>query len=198
METVIITGTNRGIGKKLTNYLLDEGYKVIGLNRSLDKNDNKNFKSYHYDANYAGEMELLKLVKNIASENNLDNFILLLNAAIFYSKPILELNKNELLELFTVNAIAPFLLLKHFLPELTKNNGKVISIGSKAEDFLMDNSEVYSITKEASRKLLTSQNKVLTIHLKFPRLDNNNFKDLDFFEAIKNAINSKTSYIINF
>ena len=37
MKTALITGCNRGLGAGVRNILLKEGYRVIGLNRTLSK-----------------------------------------------------------------------------------------------------------------------------------------------------------------
>ena len=37
MKTALITGCNRGLGAGIRNILLKQGYKVIGLNRTISK-----------------------------------------------------------------------------------------------------------------------------------------------------------------
>ena len=43
MKAALITGCNRGLGAGIRDVLLKEGYKVIGLNRTLSKEKINNY-----------------------------------------------------------------------------------------------------------------------------------------------------------
>ena len=51
MKTIIVSGSSSGIGRSISQYLLDQGYQVIGLARNHDKfNPNHpNYKTFAID-----------------------------------------------------------------------------------------------------------------------------------------------------
>ena len=49
MKIALITGCNRGLGEGIRNILLEQGYKVIGLNRTISNQIIENYTEIECD-----------------------------------------------------------------------------------------------------------------------------------------------------
>ncbi len=146
-KTILITGASKGIGKAIVERL------------GIWGNDPKN-KIFHSFILTARNIEALrdlanKIIKNGGNaiaipcdvqnpeeikkvvEAGLQTFgkidVLINNAGIGYFKRIDEFSYEEVLEIFNVNLIAPFLFTKYVIPSMIKNrSGHIINISSVA------------------------------------------------------------------
>ncbi|MCK4737709.1 MAG: SDR family NAD(P)-dependent oxidoreductase [Sulfurimonas sp.] len=144
MKKVVVTGASSGIGKEITNRLLKLGYEVIGISRSIKKEDfnNENFTSF--PANLSDETSVLNTCKTLTKEN----IYMLINCAGFGRfEPHEELSSKTITEMVYLNLTAPMLLTNALLRSLKKNDGYLININSiealRASKF----AGVYSATK---------------------------------------------------
>ncbi|MDQ1263967.1 MAG: hypothetical protein QG559_968 [Campylobacterota bacterium] len=144
MKKAVVTGASSGIGKAITNTLLTLGYSVIGVSRSVKKDD---FNSEHFtplQADLSNESATLELCKKLSK----DSIFILINCAGFGRfEPHEELNSNTITSMVFLNLTAPMLLTNALLRELKKNDGYLININSiealRASKF----AGVYSATK---------------------------------------------------
>ena len=60
MKTALITGCNRGLGEGIRNVLLKEGYKVIGLNRTVSNCNIENYLEIKCDISSSENVEEIK------------------------------------------------------------------------------------------------------------------------------------------
>lgn len=135
METVVITGANRGIGLALTKLFLQQGKQVIATCRNLDHAEQ--LKALTSE----GQLTLLPL--EVTSETSVNAFkahlittnidILINNAGIMGGdqQSSTEMDDDAWLTTFSVNTLAPFRIstaLKNNL--LTSKNARIVSISS--------------------------------------------------------------------
>lgn len=125
-KTVIITGTSSGIGLELANYFQEKDYNVFGLSRSISKN--AKFKTISTDI--TNEKEVDKSISTIlAKTGKID--LLINNAGKGMVGPVENANKDEIIDLFTLNLIAPIYLMNRVIPIMRKEkSGKIINISS--------------------------------------------------------------------
>ena len=116
MNTVLITGTSRGIGKALKDVFEKRGACVIGYQRN-ELGDIRDF-------------ETIKKLEVIAQEKNVN--ILINNAGVYSEETMLETSLAEIREIIEVNLLAPMLLTKALWPTLIKQHGTLININSIA------------------------------------------------------------------
>ncbi|MCK9455288.1 MAG: SDR family NAD(P)-dependent oxidoreductase [Sulfurimonas sp.] len=148
MRKVVVTGASSGIGKEIAKRLLLLGYNVIGISRSVKKEDFQSENFTLLQADLADETSTLLTCKKIADEN----IYMLINCAGFGRfEPHEELSSKTITDMVFLNLTAPMLLTNALLRNLKKSNGYLININSiealRASKF----AGVYSATKAGLR-----------------------------------------------
>jgi NAD(P)-dependent dehydrogenase (short-subunit alcohol dehydrogenase family) len=152
-KVIIITGSTTGIGKAIAVRAVAEGAKVVihGLEEKWgrevvaelgDKNAVLHIEDLSSD--YAPEHLVNLAVKTFGKLDAIVN-----NAAIVASSNLHTTDKKYLQRLIEVNTIAPFLLIKAALPQLSKQHGCILNIGSVNAYSGEPNLFAYSISKGA-------------------------------------------------
>lgn len=161
---VLITGTSRGIGLKLTELTLQRGHSVIALARNAEKS--KPLQSLQAD--YREKIRLIsadltapdvteKISSAAQSFGNID--ILINNAGILLQGDSTE----DFLQSFHVNSVVPYQLTKSLLPYLKKSeNPRVIHITSLMGS-IRDNASGGYYAYRSSKAALNMINKSLTV-----------------------------------
>ncbi len=139
-RNVLITGANRGLGLELTRVLLQIGHRVFAINRResdalLQLRDEFADGLLLYSADVTDESAIEDVMRRISEEfNRID--LLINNAAVHLeqSKPALDqVDFSVYLPSFSINAVAPLIVVKHALPLLRHGDGKLIAnISSEA------------------------------------------------------------------
>lgn len=152
-KVIIITGSTTGIGKAIAIKCVSEGAKVVihGLEQKWGEEVvaelGKENAVLHIDnLAEAGTAERLVDVA-VKSFGKLDAIVN--NAAIVASSNIHTTDSEFLQRIFQVNTVAPFLLIKAALDQLTLNKGCVLNIGSVNAYSGEPNLLAYSVSKGA-------------------------------------------------
>lgn len=130
-KNIIITGTSRGIGFALTEYLLNQEHRVLAISRNSEKLIELAKKYPHLsvmDARITEEEDLNKIV-NFVSEQWKQVNVLIHNAGRLIHKPFQETSSSDFLEVYKVNVFAVANLTKLMLPFL-KERSHVIALSS--------------------------------------------------------------------
>jgi benzil reductase ((S)-benzoin forming) len=142
MKTAIITGASSGIGKSVAEQLLKESWKVYGLSRSKPAIDNENLVWVECDlANAASIKNAAKAV----AEPTVDFF--LSNAGVAFEEPASEVTENSYNKMFSVNVLAPMLLVNAFKEKITQ--AVVVSISSVSDRITEKDFALYCASKAA-------------------------------------------------
>jgi 3-oxoacyl-[acyl-carrier protein] reductase len=136
---VVITGASRGIGFHIVQSLARAGVlKIVGISRNYkqlcllkdlcSQLSMTEFVPVAYDFQQvtSTEPQLAGLIKQ--HMNHVD--ILINNAGTLVSKPFDQISLDEINRLFTVNYIAPSVLIKNLLPLLIAGQAHVVNITS--------------------------------------------------------------------
>ena len=134
MKYVLLTGASSGLGIVLAKTLLEKKYFVI-----LHYNQNsKEIVTLHeqypntslvIQADLTKENDILR-IKTFLEEKKISLDILINNAAIDFNSELEEKNPETFLKVFSLNTLAPFLLMKMFRKEINQNYGSIINISS--------------------------------------------------------------------
>lgn len=149
--SVIITGCNGGIGVCLAQAFSEAGWFVVGIDREGQA-------SNHADVVFQYDIGTLPTMPSALSNLGADVRkscadrplrALVNNAAIQHLGSLNQLLPGQIIESMNVNLIAPMLLSKEFLPELSSSNGNIINIGSVHAQATKPGFAAYATSKTA-------------------------------------------------
>ena len=161
METIVITGANRGIGLELTRLYLQAGKHVIAGCRRLDKADALRA--------LGGKLEVVKL--DVASETDVADLgkllqgeaveVLINNAGVWGGprQGILDMDYAEWLRTLEINTLAPLRVSATLLPNLKRaKRPRIVTVSSQMGAFNMSGMGVgmygYRSSKAAISKVM--------------------------------------------
>ncbi|MBD3750414.1 MAG: SDR family oxidoreductase [Sphingobacteriales bacterium] len=135
-QKVIITGASSGIGFEAAIELAINGHEVIALARSKEKLENlqkitlsinPQAKIYAivFDILNDDEQSLVDFVKRVWGSFN----ILINNAGKLINKPFKEMSELDMVEMFHMNVMGHFRMIKALYP-LIEKKGHIVNIGS--------------------------------------------------------------------
>lgn len=134
---VIVTGSSRGVGLEICRVLLESGYSVFAVSRTLSsefealQNANKDrcfFKSV--DLSKPDEAWRIVFKEFVRNDTPLHGFVN--NAAEAYDDIITNLNAEKLLRMYSTNVFTPFMLTKYAIRNMLVNKvrGSIVHISS--------------------------------------------------------------------
>jgi hypothetical protein len=127
MKKAIVTGASSGIGSAISQRLLDLGYEVIGVSRSITDTTLVHPNFTPIPADLSLQRDTLAIAKRLQKE---DPFILVNCAGFGSFAPHEELNEETILSMTFLNLTAPMLLTSALLRSLKQKGGYLININS--------------------------------------------------------------------
>ncbi len=157
MKTALITGANRGIGFEIVKELAQKGFSVFLSARNSKKGNNaveslkkKGLNVTFLEMDVSDERSISLAVDEFKSKSN-SLEVLVNNAAVLIDNgDIVKLDPDTLMKTLTINTTGPFLVIKAFLPFMTKGS-RVINISSDSGSLhrMGSKTPAYSISKTA-------------------------------------------------
>jgi uncharacterized protein len=148
MKIAVVTGASSGIGLAMSKRLLDLGYEVIGVSRSITDTTLVHPNFTPMPADLSCERETLSIAQRLAQK---EIFILINCAGFGRFAPHEELSAQTITQMTFLNLTAPMLLTSQLLRSLKNNSGYLININSiealRASKF----AALYSATKAGLR-----------------------------------------------
>lgn len=155
MKNILVTGVSRGLGLEITKTLIDLGYTVYGISRSINKDTiqlltkyPKNF--YHYTIDLNDDLNVIKNIKSSLPKGIvLHGFVN--NAAMAYDDIITNLNLDKLKVMYGVNVFSPLMITKFVIRNmiLNRTKGSIVHISSISTQTGYKGLAMYASTKGA-------------------------------------------------
>lgn len=149
MKYALITGATSGIGKAITDALLNEGIHVYGIGRDFNKQSFPpgNFTPLLLDLTRTDALE--KTISELAQKHDFDYLVNVAGQGVF--RPHEELSLQEISDIIDVNLKAPVLLSNLLLSGLKRQNGYIFNITSIEALRHSKFSALYTATKSGLR-----------------------------------------------
>ena len=169
MPTLLITGANRGIGLELTGQYLADGWTVHACCRQpgdaealqqLGKQYSQTLAIHHLDV--TSEQSIGRLVGGLADQP-ID--VLLNNAGVYggSGNRLGDIDSEQWLQVFKVNAIAPLLMAQAFLNNVVNSDRKTIATISSKVGSIADNQGGGTYMYRSSKTAVNQAMKSLSI-----------------------------------
>lgn len=159
MNTALITGCNRGLGKQLLIDFSQKGYDIVTLTRKpsdefdsfckeLSKNNAITISHLYADISEEKEIEAaMTQLEDIGIEVD----VLINNAGVnTKAAPIFYMDYQDVLTALKINYLAPFLITKHIASQMIrKGRGSIIDITSTVSINVEPGESAYGASKAA-------------------------------------------------
>ena len=141
-KLVAVTGTTGGLGQHLCRYLAKLGADLILLDRNTEKSQKfaeelKNEFNIKV-ATYTVDLECFELVRDVTEHLKFLPLDMFIHNAGAYSIPR-KVCTTGYDNVFQINFISPYYMIRKLLPTLRQRNGRVIAVGSIAHNYSKSN-----------------------------------------------------------
>ena len=152
-QYALITGTSSGLGLEMAQYLLEEGYTVIGVSRRESPIDHPDFINICCDIRDEASVE--EMYEHVSNHTEVLDLIVL-NAGIFEMAPLVETSTKEFNDHLQTNVLGAFHILKHASDFLIEDTTHVVTVSSIASKKGLANISAYSASKFALNGMIES------------------------------------------
>ncbi len=156
-KTVAVTGSTGGLGNELCVYLAKLGATLILVDRNIEKSQSFALKlKENYNVNIEcitadlADFGSVKVATEVLNQRRIDIFI---HNAGAYSIPR---HKTDIGydNVFQINFISPYYMIKELLPNLRKVNGRVVAVGSIAHNYSKADKEDIDFSSRSASSLV--------------------------------------------
>jgi NADP-dependent 3-hydroxy acid dehydrogenase YdfG len=155
-RTAIVTGASRGIGFAVARALTQQRVRVAMLARSPERlaeaAASLGDSAVAIGCDVSNEDAVAGMVERATETFGGAPDIIVNNAGLFRLAPIADTSASEFADALDVNLLAPFRLIRAFLPAMReRGHGQIISIGSIADRMAFPGNGAYAASKFALR-----------------------------------------------
>ncbi len=150
-QTILVTGSSRGVGRLLVEHYVGEGHVVFGCSRSESEYSHERY--HHIVADVGRETDVLALFAEIArSGGRLD--LLLNNAGLSLDRYALLTTGSDAESILRANILGPFLVARQAIKSMKRQRfGRIINFSSINVPLGSIGSSIYSASKAALEHL---------------------------------------------
>jgi 3-oxoacyl-[acyl-carrier protein] reductase len=155
-KNIIITGVSKGLGLEIAKVILQKGYSVFGISRTLTSELENvisiypdNFKWLGYDLSDSENVNKQIFKEFIGKNTIIHGFVN--NAAQAYDDIVTNLNIKKLEQMYRVNVFTPMAITKYAIRQmlLHNNKGSIVHISSISVHTGYKGLAMYASTKGA-------------------------------------------------
>jgi 3-oxoacyl-[acyl-carrier protein] reductase len=145
-RTVLVTGSSRGIGRIISEHLLESKFQVEGVSRGLSDLVHPNYR--HHSVDLLDPVAVAGLFSTLRKlEINVDTLIN--NAGVLTSQYALILDPNRAKDMVLTNLWAPFVISREAARSMRKQKwGRIVHIGSMAPTLEVQGDSIYAACKK--------------------------------------------------
>lgn len=149
-----VTGTSRGIGRKLVEHYINKNHIVIGCSRNNTDFEHTNYT--HFQTDLRNEKDILAIFRHIKKTyGRLDNLIN--NAGVGVSSPAVLTTTSVFEDVMSINTTGTFICIREAAKIMMKNNyGRIVNFTSGGVVFNLDGALPYTVSKAAIEMLTKS------------------------------------------
>ncbi|XP_058822580.1 short-chain dehydrogenase/reductase family 16C member 6 isoform X3 [Topomyia yanbarensis] len=176
-DIVLITGAGHGIGRSLAQQYAQLGATVVCLDIN-DKMNNETVASikqqrgnaFGYVCDVTNREQIIETAKVIKEQVGIVT-ILVNNAGIMPTHPILQQTEGEIRKTMDINVMAHFWMLQTYLPDMMqKNRGSIVALSSVAGLLGLNNLVPYCASKYAVRGIMEALSEELRCSARSPNI----------------------------
>jgi NADP-dependent 3-hydroxy acid dehydrogenase YdfG len=154
----VVTGASRGIGLAAARLLLDDSMRVVMLARSGDALRAAaapyGARAVPIECDVADPVAIDAMARRIREEIGETPDVVVNNAGLFQLAPAHETDPDAFAEALNVNLVAPFRIVRAFLPAMRdQRRGHIVTIGSVADRVAFPENGAYAASKFGLRGL---------------------------------------------
>ena len=154
----VVSGASRGIGLAVSRALLEAGARVVMLARGTEELQSRARElgpdAYPLACDVGEVVDVERAVEAIRGRYGSAPDIIVNNAGLFRLSAVADTSSEEFTAALDVNVVAPFRLLRAFLPEMRqRGRGDIVAIGSIADHSVFPENGAYAASKHALRAL---------------------------------------------
>lgn len=150
LKPVLVTGASSGIGRKITEALVEDGFFVYAGARKQEDldalNAMENVRAIRLDV--TSQKEVDAAVETVRSQAR-GLYGLINNAGVLITGPAEEVNLDKVEWLFDVNVFGVYRVTQAFVPLIIESRGRIVNIGSIAGNIGIEFLGPYSMSKHA-------------------------------------------------
>ena len=152
MKTTLITGTSKGMGKKIANFLLEKNHKIISISRSELNFEHKNLIHLQKDIT---KLDTINDINKILEKENIDNCIL--NAGMYKNSFFHKMSYNDWHDVINLNILSIYNILHPVINQMRKNKkGNIIFTSSVVGNIGSMGASSYACSKSSINGLVKS------------------------------------------
>lgn len=150
-KSILITGSNGGIGQSLCQVFNSHGYFVIATDRHKDSRCNCDAYIQIDLENYTKNRKMRsKLIDFVENKNKIyPLYGVINNAAYQVTKGINDVTVDDVLKTYSVNLFSPLFIMQDLIHILDENNGSIINISSIHASLTKAKFSLYASSKAA-------------------------------------------------
>lgn len=150
-QVALITGTRKGIGRALTEHLLENDWLVAGCSRGESDIQSKNY--LHFMLDVANEAAVIAMVREIKRKMG-PIYALINNAGVASMNHFLLTPVETCRSIFETNVNGAFICMRECAKQMSRQkNGRIINLSSIAAPLNLEGEAVYAASKAAVESL---------------------------------------------
>lgn len=151
-KSILITGASKGIGKAISEELLDSQANLLLMASKIESFDSSlaNLQNVRlYSSDFANAESLANALSQIHNENGTPD-IIINNAGIGVFRNFAELSQEDIRKMMEINYFAPLSIVQYFMKEMMeRKSGNILNILSVTAQTNYQRSSVYGASKSA-------------------------------------------------